>query len=193
MERSRARQAAVIPGKGLLNDGGRTRALRSSDIDVANHSVMVRRNRVRSELKKPKSGKVRSVPLIDQAAVALERLSRRRDFTSPGDLVFCTETGSFIDDGELRLRLCKVVKAAGSGHKRDEIRPPLHDLGRHFGTLGTIEPVHDLQNYMATFYARLVPKPALPMPCRTCGRGPAKEPTRRLRLGAPALAASPPF
>jgi hypothetical protein len=32
---------------------------------------------------RPKSGKVRSVPLIDQAARALDRLSRREHFTAP--------------------------------------------------------------------------------------------------------------
>ena len=42
----------------------------------------------------PKSGKVRSVPLIDQAAVALDGLSRREHFTAPDDLVFCTGPAS---------------------------------------------------------------------------------------------------
>jgi hypothetical protein len=39
------------------------------------------------EAGRPKSGKVRSVPLIDQAAKALDELSRRELFTEPVDLV----------------------------------------------------------------------------------------------------------
>jgi hypothetical protein len=36
---------------------------------------------------------VRSVPLIDQAAVALDGLSRREHFTGPADRVFCSDVG----------------------------------------------------------------------------------------------------
>jgi integrase len=47
---------------------GELRALRWSDVDFADRNVFVRQNRVRDRLAKPKSGKVRPVPLIDQAA-----------------------------------------------------------------------------------------------------------------------------
>jgi integrase len=52
--------------------------------------------------KEPKSYRIRSLPLIDQAAVVLDSLSRREHFTDPGDRVFCSPTGSPFDDGGVR-------------------------------------------------------------------------------------------
>lgn len=146
---------------------GELRALRWADVDFVNRSVFVRQNRVRSGLAKPKSGKVRSVPLVDQAAAALDQLSRREDFTSPSDLVFISDTGSYLDDGDLRRRFYATLRRAGLGHKRHE-DPPLrfHDLRHTFGTLGAqVWPLHDLQSYMGhatvsttMIYAHSVPK-----------------------------------
>jgi len=146
---------------------GELRALRWGDVDFANRSVFVRQNRVRAELRKPKSGKVRSVPLIDQAAAALDRLSRRGDFTEASDLVFINETGNYLDDKDLRLRFYGALKRAGLGHKRQE-DPPIrfHDLRHTFGTLGAqVWPLRDLQAYMGhahitttEIYAHHVPK-----------------------------------
>jgi integrase len=146
---------------------GELRALRWADVDFANRSVFVRQNRVRSELRAPKSGRVRSVPLIDQAATALDRLSRRENFVGPGDLVFASDVGSYLDDGDLRLRLYGALKRAGLGHKRQE-DPPLrfHDLRHTFGTLAVqVWPLVDVQAYMGhaniattMIYAHHVPK-----------------------------------
>jgi integrase len=128
----------------------RNLALRWRDVDFANRSVFVRQNRVRSRLAAPKSGKVRSVPLIDQAAAALDRLSRRGDFTEPTDLVFINDVGSYLDDRAVRVRFYGALKRAGLGHKRHE-DPPLrfHDLRHTFGTLGAqVWPLRDVQAYM---------------------------------------------
>lgn len=57
---------------------GELRALRWADVDFGNRNLFVRQNRVRDRLRSPKSGKVRSVPLIDQAAAALDGLRARR-------------------------------------------------------------------------------------------------------------------
>ena len=58
---------------------GELRALRWLDIDFEARSIIVRRNLPsHGEEKTPKSHKVRSVPLIDQAAVALDGLSRAK-------------------------------------------------------------------------------------------------------------------
>jgi len=58
---------------------GELRALRWGDIDFTARMILVRHNLPHGgEERAPKSGKVRSVPLIDQAAVALDGLSRRQ-------------------------------------------------------------------------------------------------------------------
>jgi integrase len=146
---------------------GELRALRWSDVDFANRNVFVRQNRVRNRLTQPKSGKVRSVPLIDQAAAALDGLSRRGDFTEPSDLVFVSPTGSYVDDYTLRKRFYAALKRAGLGHKREK-DPPLrfHDLRHTFGTLAVqVWPLVDVQSYMGhanisttMIYAHHVPK-----------------------------------
>ena len=69
------------------------RALRWGDVDFAKRLVHVRRSYTRGQPGPPKSGKVRSVPLIDQAAVPLDGLSRREHFTGDDDLVFATAIG----------------------------------------------------------------------------------------------------
>jgi integrase len=142
-------------------------ALRWSDIDFAGRGLIVRQNRVRRELRLPKSSRVRSVRLIDQAAAALDQLSRRNDFTAANDLVFISDTGSYLDDGDLRSRFYSALKRAGLGHKRRE-DPPLrfHDLRHTFGTLAVqVWPLVDVQVYMGhanitttMIYAHHVPK-----------------------------------
>lgn len=146
---------------------GELRALRWRDVDFASRNVFVRQNRVRQETRSPKSGKIRSVPLIDQAAQALARLSGRDNFTEPSDLVFVSMTGSFLDDYGLRRRFYAALEAAELGHKRHE-HPPLrfHDLRHTFGTLGAqVWPLRDLQAFMGhasikttELYAHYVPK-----------------------------------
>ena len=71
----------------------------------------------------PKSGRVRSVPLIDQAARSLDALSRRELFTGPDDLVFCTEVGEYLNDDRLRERFYDALAAAGLGDKRAGSNP----------------------------------------------------------------------
>jgi integrase len=129
---------------------GELLALRWMDVDFVHRTVFVRRNYVRGVLKKPKSKRIRSVPLIDQAAAALDRLSRRANFTGPTDLVFASITGTFLDSGDVRSAFYDALDAAGLGYKRKE-DPPLrfHDLRHTFGTLGAkVWPLSDLQEYM---------------------------------------------
>ena len=56
---------------------GELRALRWRDVDFSGRIVHVRQNFVAGEMTTPKVKRVRSVPLIDQAAVALDGLSLR--------------------------------------------------------------------------------------------------------------------
>jgi integrase len=84
-----------------------------------------------------KGGRVRYVPLGDQALGALDRLSRRPNFTSADDYVFATIAGDRPDPSALRRRFIAARDAAGL--------PPLrfHDLRHTAGTLLTrvLDPV----------------------------------------------------
>ena len=162
---------------------GELRALRWADVDFTARTILVRRNLpVHGEERTPKSGRVRSVPLIDQAAVVLDGLSRRELFTRPSDRVFCSVIGEPFDDGAIRLAFYAALLAAGLGNKRYADLPSkanpkgvkkddpmvFHDLRHTFGTLGAaIWPLHDLQGYMGhadiqttMIYVHHVPKAA---------------------------------
>jgi integrase len=73
---------------------GELRALRWSDVDWLRRLVHVRRSFTRGQEGPPKSGKVRSVPLVDQAARALDGLSRRERFIGEDDLALSMRSGS---------------------------------------------------------------------------------------------------
>jgi integrase len=130
---------------------GELRALRWMDVDFAQRAVHVRQNFAHGQVTTPKSGKVRSLPLADQVAVALDGLSKREHFTQPGDLVFCNAFGRHPDDKEIRLGFYGALKRAGLGHKREGEDPIVfHDLRHTFGTLCASNgiPVGDIQHYM---------------------------------------------
>lgn len=77
----------------------------------------------------PKSRRARYVPLADQPLAALERLSRRANFTSGEDFVFVNAVGARLDPSALRRRYVCAREAAGL--------PPLrfHDLRHTAGSL----------------------------------------------------------
>jgi integrase len=129
---------------------GELRALRWRDVDFAKSTVHVRGNFTHGQKGTPKSGKVRSVPLIDQASVALDRLSTREHFTDAEDLVFCSETGDYLNDAPIRKAFYDALTAAGLGDKREGDDPIVfHDLRHTFGTLAVEAwPLHDVQAYM---------------------------------------------
>ena len=108
---------------------GELRALRWDDVDWLRRLVHVRRSYTRTEEGPPKSGKVRSVPLSDQAARLLEELSRRERWTGGEHLVFASPTGHRLDDSKLRKRFHEALADLGLSHAR------LHDLRHTFGTL----------------------------------------------------------
>jgi integrase len=84
-----------------------------------------------------KSRGARYVPLADQPLAALDRLSRRPDFTSADDYVFAGVAGDRLDDSAIRRRYVLARDAAGL--------PPLrfHDLRHTAGTVLTrvLDPV----------------------------------------------------
>jgi integrase len=122
---------------------GELRSLRWRDLDFGKRLIHVRHSYVMRNEDAPKSGRVRSVPMIDQVAVALDQLSRRNGWTAEEDLVFVNPTGEHIEDSALRRRFYAALKAAGLKHIR------FHDLRHGFGTLAVqVFPLTDVKTYM---------------------------------------------
>ena len=104
-------------------------ALRWGDVDWSGAKLTVCRAMSAAVEGPPKSGSYRDVPLSDQAAAALERLSRRRDFTGPDDLVICNDYGRHLDPVALGRRYNRARDSLG-------LRPlRWHDLRHTFGSL----------------------------------------------------------
>ena len=148
---------------------GELRALRWGDIDFASATVHVRRNLpAGGEERLPKSGKVRSVPLMDDAARELDQLSRREHFVGPADRVFCSETGGVLPEDTLRKALYEALSEAGIDRKAFPAGSGFrfHDLRHTYGTLAIqVYPVADVKAYMGhaqlattELYAHHVPK-----------------------------------
>lgn len=148
---------------------GELRALRWRDVDFLAATVHVARNMpAGGEEAAPKSGKVRSVPLIDDAARALDALSRRGEFTGPDDRVFGREDGSMLGEDAFRDALYGAMAAAGIDRKAFPARGgfTFHDLRHTFGTLAVqVFPLTDVKAYMGHAnvttterYAHHVPK-----------------------------------
>jgi integrase len=77
----------------------------------------------------PKSGKVRTVPMVPEVGQVLARLSQRELFTDDQDPVFPGAAGGHLDAGALRRRYVAAVKRA-------ELRPlPFHSLRHYFGSM----------------------------------------------------------
>ncbi|MGI9184354.1 MAG: tyrosine-type recombinase/integrase [Solirubrobacteraceae bacterium] len=109
---------------------GELLALEWLDIDFAGEVIRVRRSyNVHGGVGSPKSGKVRSVPLVPDLAQRLAALAGRDDFTEPNDLVFCGELGRFQDASSIRVR----YRAALASAELRSLR--FHDLRHTFGTL----------------------------------------------------------
>ncbi len=122
---------------------GELRALRWRDVDFGKRLIHVRRSYVQRDEGVPKSGRVRSVPMIDQVARVLDDLSRRQWATRDEDLVFCNEVGTHFEDSALRRRFYAARSAAGLKPIR------FHDLRHTFGTLAVqVFPLSDVKAYM---------------------------------------------
>lgn len=72
---------------------GELLALRWRDVDFAGSALTIARAMSAGVESSTKSGRVRRVSLADQAASALDRMSRRDYYTSPDELVFCNVFG----------------------------------------------------------------------------------------------------
>jgi integrase len=108
---------------------GELLALRWRDVDWTGSALTISRSLSASAEGPTKSRQIRGVPLADQAAAALDRLSRRDDFVSARDYVFCNALGRPLDGSALRRRYKSARDAAG-------LRPlRWHDLRHTFGSL----------------------------------------------------------
>jgi len=117
-------------------------ALRWRDVDFAGQRVHVRRawSQAAKVEKSPKSGKVRSVPLVAELIAPLDGLSRGDHDTGPDDLVFCNAAGEHLDAWALRRRYGAALTAAGLRRVR------FHDLRHCFGSTAVRAfPLSDVQ------------------------------------------------
>jgi integrase len=104
-------------------------ALRWRDVDFTGQPIRVRANYSFGELVTPKSGKVRTVPMVPDVADALARLGQREHFTADENPVFAGPDGGHLDASALRRRYAAAVRRA-------ELRPlPFHSLRHHFGSI----------------------------------------------------------
>jgi integrase len=97
---------------------GELRALRWADVDFAADRIHVRRSATvgaNATIKTPKSGRVRSVPMVPQIATALARLGQREQFAGPDDLVFPIRSA--------RSRTTRCCAGATTGRSRMPVSP----------------------------------------------------------------------
>jgi integrase len=108
---------------------GELLALRWRDVDFAGHVLTISRAMSDGIESSTKSGRIRRVPLPDQAAGALDRLSKREDYTGEDELVFCNVYGRHLDGSALRRRFKRARDNA-------DLRPlRFHDLRHTYGSL----------------------------------------------------------
>jgi integrase len=123
---------------------GELLALRWDDVDFEGSAIRVERSfdHMAGE-STTKSGKSRSVPMVEPVAQALAKLGQRADFTSPGDLVFVDDVGGHLSPTGLAIR----YHAAQTAAKLPRLR--LHDLRHTFGSLAiSIASITEVQHWL---------------------------------------------
>jgi integrase len=122
---------------------GELRALRWRDVDFPRSVIRVRASYAAGEVSVPKSGKVRSVPMVPEVAAQLARLSERPQLAGEEDLVFAEPHGDWLDDDRLRVRYDRTIRTAGMRRLR------FHDLRHAFGSLAiTRADIVEVQAWM---------------------------------------------
>jgi integrase len=109
---------------------GELLALRWKDIDLDGVAMTVSRAMSAGVETTTKSGRVRRVPLPDQASTALKRLRQRADFVEPDEYVFAHPAlGRPLNPVTVRKRFKQARDAIGSRPLR------FHDLRHTYGSL----------------------------------------------------------
>ncbi|HUB74545.1 MAG TPA: site-specific integrase [Solirubrobacteraceae bacterium] len=123
---------------------GELLALRWGEVDFAAATIRVVRSFTTGGESSPKSGKPRSVPMVEEVASALARLGQRDHFTGEKDLVFAGAAGGHLDSKEVRA----IYKAALASAGLRELR--FHDLRHTFGTRAVkkAESILELKEWM---------------------------------------------
>lgn len=108
---------------------GELLALRWEDVDFEHDMLRVRRSlvKIKGEIinKTPKSGKGRSVPLIEDVSRLLKELRLR----TPHELVFCYRDGAPLDPSTVTHQFLQIVRKAGYGNLT------FHGLRHSFATI----------------------------------------------------------
>ena len=142
---------------------GELLALTWADVDFPRDGLHVRHayDTTAKQVHTPKSGKVRTVPMVGGVATRLAALGQRDSFTADDDLVFPDWTGGHQSHMELRSRFYAALGAAGLKRIR------FHDLRHTFATwcAGEGEDLSDIQAWMGhahqsttEIYRHYVPK-----------------------------------
>lgn len=103
-------------------------ALQWRSVRFEQSTIRVRANYSTGVLDTPKSGKVRTVPMVGAVADRLTALMESSDHTAPTDPVFPGAEGKYLDGSALTKRFAKATKRAGVRHF------PLHSLRHYFGS-----------------------------------------------------------
>jgi integrase len=122
---------------------GELLGLRWRDVDwLDRRSITVRTRYLPGEVEEdeedtPKSNRARTVPLSDQAAVVLDRVSKREHFRGDADLVFPNDVGGHLDPSTLRNNYAKardtvIKRSAKKGDQLPEV--VFHGLRHTFGS-----------------------------------------------------------
>lgn len=180
---------------------GELLALRWRDVDWPAARIRVRQNYVRGEFGTPKSRRsTRSVPMADEVAGELDRLSKTRCARSDDDLVFADpHTGKPLQRAALLRRYRRALRAAGLNEAHR-----FHDLRHTFGTRMAAAGVQmrTLQEWMGhkdiettERYADYMPSPheaALVAAAFSRNSPTGRVPERPEPIQAPSTAAVPP-
>ncbi len=141
---------------------GEALALRWEHVDFERSLLAVHDNWTRHRLGTPKGGGGRTVPMADEVARRLARLSERELMTGPSDLVFLGKRGGYVDVNRFRGRFYAAQERAGIKPRRT-----LHQLRHTFATvcashgipLRTIQGWCGHENYETTErYAHFLPR-----------------------------------
>ncbi len=122
---------------------GELAAMRWSDVDWQRSLIHVRRALARGAIEEPKSGKVRSVPMVPEVGQALAKLGQREFWIGDDDFVFVSPTGGYIDHSATIRAYKRALRAAGLRQIK------FHGLRHSFGTLAVQAfPLSDVQAWM---------------------------------------------
>lgn len=122
---------------------GELAALRWSDVDWQRDLIHVRRALACGLIEEPKSGKVRSVPMVPEVAQALAKHGQRQLWTGDDDFVFVSPTGGYIDYSATVKTYKRALRKAGLRQIK------FHGLRHFYGTVAVQAfPLSDVKAWM---------------------------------------------